>query len=344
MITAGYALMHFFVDFICAWAVFHAFRDGPGGYWNLLVYNFCAFALQMPLGALLDLARGSVVEGKRRWLAFVWSCLGTALTLVGALLHPAVLGTGNALFHVGGGMDVIQEDFRRNRKGSALGLFVAPGALGLYLGTWLGKSGTGMILLVIPALLLAALLIVIFRNKRVVLEPAAIPAKPGTKIPALVLCCFLVVVLRSWVGLAVTFPWKEQPLLGLLSVVCVAGGKVLGGVASARWGIERTVKWSLLLASCCYLLGEIPGFGLGALVLFNMSMPVTLYLLAVNLPGLYGFSFGLLTFGLFLGFLPVYAGLELPVSGRLLGMAGSLASLVLLTAAGKAADNDRICV
>ena len=79
-------------------------------------------------------------------------------------------------------------------------------------------------------------------------------------------------------------------------------------------------------------------------MLFNMSMPVTLYLLAVNLPGLYGFSFGLLTFGLFLGFLPVYAGLVLPVSGRLLGMAGSLASLVLLTAAGKAADNDRICV
>ena len=37
-------------------------------------------------------------------------------------------------------------------------------------------------------------------------------------------------------------------------------------------------------------------------------MPLTLYGAARLLPGAKGFAFGLLTFALFLGFLPVYAG------------------------------------
>ena len=51
--------------------------------------------------------------------------------------------------------------------------------------------------------------------------------------------------------------------------------------------------------------------------LFNMTMPVTLHRAAMLLPGHRGFAFGLLTFGLFLGFLPAAFGrgelLPLPV-------------------------------
>jgi FSR family fosmidomycin resistance protein-like MFS transporter len=45
--------------------------------------------------------------------------------------------------------------------------------------------------------------------------------------------------------------------------------------------------------------------------LFNMTMPVTLWATAKIFPGAKGFAFGLLTFGLFLGFLPVYLGIEI---------------------------------
>ena len=47
---------------------------------------------------------------------------------------------------------------------------------------------------------------------------------------------------------------------------------------------------------------------LAAVFLFNMTMPLTLWAAARLLPGAKGFSFGLLTFGLFLGFLPVCLG------------------------------------
>ena len=339
--TFLYAAAHFLVDFLCAWAMFASFREGEYG--NFLIYNFCAFALQMPFGTLLDLLRSRSGRETRHWMPFLWTLAGMLLTVLGALLHPAVLGVGNALFHVGGGMDVIGEDFRKDRRGSALGLFVAPGALGLYFGTLLGKRDAGIVVLLTGTILLFTMASLLRKQKKTLPEwqLAPIPKERGNML-LLVLYCFLVVVLRSWVGLAVSFSWKSKPALALLAVACVAAGKMLGGFVSARWGIRRTAISSLILAACCYLLGEIPGFGLLALLLFNMSMPVTLYLLAVNMPQLPGFSLGLLTFGLFLGFLPVYAGVELPVSGPVFGLMGGLASLILLAAAGKAVDSDRV--
>lgn len=333
METGVLSILHFGVDFVCAWAMFGFFRSGSGGYENLLIYNFCAFALQMPLGTLLDLRRKA--GGGR---ALVWTGLGVVLTVVGALVHPALLGLGNALFHVGGGMDVICRDFEREHHGRDLGIFVAPGAIGLYLGTRLGKTDTGLGTLLIAAAVMGALLALLWRRPKA--ERGTPQQKTGQGTHFLALCCFLVVALRSWVGLGVNFEWKAA--YGFLAVLMTALGKALGGILAARFGISRTIRWSLLLAAGCYLLGENALCGMAAMLFFNMSMPVTLYLLAKQLPGMAGFSFGLLTFGLFLGFLPVYAGVELPVSGSVFGMAGSLISLALLTAAGKAVEHDRV--
>ena len=46
--TALYSVLHFLVDGVCAWAML-----GPlaGGMESYLLYNFCAFVLQLPLGA-----------------------------------------------------------------------------------------------------------------------------------------------------------------------------------------------------------------------------------------------------------------------------------------------------
>lgn len=335
MNTAIYAALHFLVDMVCAWAMFAFFREE--NYENFLIYNFCAFALQMPLGTLLDLLRS-----KMQRFPAVCAATGAFLTVLGAATHPALLGLGNALFHVGGGMDVIEEDFAHCRKGRALGVFVAPGAIGLYFGTALGKQSSGIGFLLSAATLMAVLLVLLFCSGRKYELHDAAAQLPALPTAILCLCCFAVVVLRSWVGLAVSFPWKSTQLLGMFAVIAAALGKLSGGLFAARFGIGRTASVSLLLASGFYLLSDSPVFGLTAILLFNMSMPLTLYLLACHLPRLPGFAFGLLTFGLFLGFLPVYAGIELPVSGSVFGAAGSLISLALLLAAGKAAAHGKV--
>lgn len=301
--TGLYAAIHFLVDGICAWAMLG--RLG-GDYGGLLVYNFCAFALQLPLGAVLDRLGG-------RKMPLFFASFGCALTILGALSHPAVLGLGNALFHVGGGVDVIRD----GGKCEKLGIFVAPGALGLYLGGLLAVASPWLLL---PAALVMALFLCFVRS------PGEFSAAPSQKEPIfLLICCFIVVVLRSFVGFQVVFPWKAG-WLALAAVCAVVLGKMAGGIFAARFGARHLTVCSLALAALCYGLGAIPVFGLLALFCFNMTMPLTLHALWRRFPAYPGSVFGSLTLALFVGFLPTYFGINIPIGGVL----GSILSLVLL--------------
>lgn len=317
MVTAVYSGLHFLVDFLCAWAMFGRFLAG-GGYRQILIYNFCAFALQMPIGALLDL-----VCARRKNMPRVWAAAGVLVTALGVWTHPAVLGIGNALFHVGGGVGTIHEDQDKGLQGMALGVFVAPGALGLYVGTQIAKgslSGQTALLALACLTVLGAMLWHLSKSQMLRQRTE------GFDGPMLGICCFVVVILRSYVGMAVRFEWKADAVLACVSVLAVVLGKAAGGILAAKVGVRRTITGSLVLAAVCYLCGGLSVFGIGALFFFNMTMPITLDLLARKWRDMPGFAFGLLTFGLFLGFLPVYYGINLPISGA----AGSLLSLLLL--------------
>lgn len=352
--TAVYSVLHMLVDGVCALAMFGRFFGGEDGHFALLLYNFCAFALQMPIGVVLDLLQLKK-EAQAKVFAHVFAMLGVIITLLGAFSHPVVLGIGNALFHIGGGVGTIHEDREKGWNGKGLGVFVAPGAFGLYAGTLAVKQGWLQGGMMTAVILLAAGCLVAegIRRKRTGTMAArdVTSCADGGKIrkqvqkaenddtkdrvPKLMIlafACFLVVVLRSYIGMAVVFPWKQVPILGLYSVLAVVGGKAAGGFVGARFGYRKTVVVSLLLAAIGYLGLNVAPVGLAALFFFNMTMPITLYLLICTYPKLPGFSFGLLTFGLFLGFLPSYLEVELPVAGSVLGCVGSLISLALLLA------------
>lgn len=328
--TAPYAILHFLVDGLCAFAMFGIFSVRENWYLNVLLYNFCAFALQMPLGVVLDGWNRRKCPGKcEPALGFV--VVGVLLTFIGAVTHPVILGLGNALFHLGGGVGTIQEDEAKGWRGRGLGVFVAPGALGLYLGTLLAKEeGIPMSALLISIGLLGVGCLGWCYRRMNTQKKIAAEISPEKGVLSLLLGCVAVVILRSYIGMAVGFSWKSTILAGTVAVLAVVLGKVAGGFAAAGIGIRRTVVLSLLLSALCFLFSENMVAGVLALFLFNMTMPITLYMLVQRLKGLTGFAFGLLTFGLFLGFLPTYLGLELPVDDRVLGAVGSLLSLVIL--------------
>lgn len=345
--TFFYSVLHLLVDGVCALAMFGSFLGREDGYFYILVYNFCAFALQMPFGAVLD----SLQERDRKPdFACLTAVGGVLCTLVGAATHPAVLGIGNALFHVGGGVGAIREDRVRGWQGRGLGVFVAPGALGLFLGAQIAGEGAWQVWTGGAGILMALLCMAACRywycGKEAGMEKGVADGRcpvdtreksPGRKpddvrsgIKAAV-CCLAVVALRSYIGMAAALPWKSGLLAGTLAVLAVVCGKVAGGFAAARTGSRKTAAVSLGLAAVCYLGSAVMPLGLAAVFLFNMTMPVTLYWLVWRLPKQPGFAFGFLTFALFLGFLPVYFGLEAG-RGNVLGCAGSLVSLLLLTA------------
>lgn len=292
--TAVYAAAHFAVDLGCAYAVFSACRAAQLGF---LVYNFCAFALQMPLGLLADRL------GRGRWLAVSGALLVALVCCLPSfgLGMAAVLGLGNGLFHVGGGLDMLDLS---GPKAAPLGVFVSPGALGLYCGTLLGRMGARAWPVAALLLLLCAAMAICCRGP---LPDHPAPALPGIRVLPMAAALFLVVILRSYGGMAAAFSWKTG-LWSLWAVLAVVLGKTLGGFAADRFGAGRTAAASLLLAAALFLLSRNPYAGTAALFLFNMTMPITLWALAQAMPGCKGFSFGILTFALFLGFLPAYLG------------------------------------
>ena len=315
-----YSLGHFWVDFSCALMMFTCLS--AHGEWAqcVLLYNFCAFALQMPLGLLADRL------DRNGWLA----ALGCVMAVMGWGLKPlpaaAAVGLGNACFHVGGGVQVLSDG---GDRAAPLGVFVSPGAFGIYLGALLGRGAGFPSRLAVAGLLLFGLCFALLEARRdrpsgasaeMVLEPYAMWA---------LVCCVLVVALRSYLGMVMTFPWKTGGwVLGLSCAVVL--GKAAGGLLGDRLGMIKASALSLGLSAVLFFLSALPLAGTAAVFLFNMTMPVTLWAAARLLPGGRGFAFGLLTFALFLGFLPVWLGWPALFRGGVGYAAGAVCSMGLL--------------
>ncbi|MBR1861865.1 MAG: hypothetical protein IJ796_08405 [Lachnospiraceae bacterium] len=339
-------ILHFIIDGICAYSMFASYR--VGGAESYLFYNLCAFALQMPFGALADLVVFKM--GAKNRIAvkrFYWciTLLGILFTVIGMYAGVFSLGVGNALFHVGGGLGAIKEDEERSLKGSGLGVFVAPGALGIFAGKLLADVGFPGAYVKNSWIALAALLVLtgflrMFYEERHLIFVEASPEGAVKRfrdgiadLMVAAVVCFLAVIIRSFVGLAGSFEWKKGFLMVFLAAIAVVSGKAAGGFLAAGIGKLKAVCISLVLSAVCFAFSSKAVFGLLALLFFNMTMPVTLHILVKKMPLFPGFSFGLLTFGLFLGFLPEYLGIKTGLGTPLLGVIGSLLTLLLLLAA-----------
>ena len=322
---AAYSSGHFWVDLTCAFLMFSRLAGEADWMICVLLYNFCAFAMQMPIGLLADrLDRNSMVAS-----------LGCALVAVsyGLTDLPAaaavMAGLGNGCFHVGAGVDVLNTSAQR---AAALGIFVSPGALGLYIGTLLGQRGGVHWGIPVGGLLMfGGLMLVLEKRGKGALRSGNSPVE--LQLPAgglwVLGCSFLVVVLRSYIGMILSFSWKNGVWSSVL-ICAIVLGKAAGGFLGDRMGMLRASVWSLGGAAALFCLSEYPAAGVLAVFLFNMTMPITLWAAARLMPGAKGFAFGMLTFALFLGFLPVYLGWPVALTGGLGYALGAVCSLALL--------------
>ena len=324
-----YSFTHFLVDFACAFLMFSSIAGTSDWYFCVLLYNFCAFAMQMPLGIVAD-------NLNRNYLFAIVGCVlvgvayGISTIPIAAVV---VVGIGNALFHIGGGIDVLNIS---EQKLGALGVFVSPGAFGVYFGTILGK-GSGFPAIPIPLALIAAagLVLAVRKAQRETCPKNAVFSLEGIgskRMLAAMALLFLVVCLRSFVGLALDFSWRSIGFWGIALICAVVFGKTIGGFVADRLGVVKTSLFSLGIAALLFLLPSIPVAGITAVLLFNMTMPITLWAMAKILPGAKGFAFGLLTFGLFIGFLPVYLGVDTsPMAHWLFALLAAVSFILLRT-------------
>ncbi len=325
-----YSAGHFLVDLASAFLMLTLISDFKAeNLYCLLIYNFCAFALQMPFGLIADkLDRNAAV-----------AVTGFGFALAAFFLYPvplacsAVLGIGNALYHVGGGVDVLHFS---DTKQWMLGVYVSPGALGLFVGGLLAKNklmplSYGFVFILMAALIITFLL---DRTYRLVKPSGNVTStvKPTGRAPIIAfVALFLVVVLRSYVGMTLSFEWKTG-VWAIFAVLGLVFGKTAGGFLADRFGAVRASVLSLAICSVLFLFSDIAICGLLSIFLFNMTMPLTLFAMVRLFRGARGFAFGTLTFALFLGYLPTNLSLPVPFEGEGWFYAvETLISLVLLT-------------
>lgn len=320
-----YSVCHLTVDFACAFLMFGFVSGSRDALFLMLLYNFFAFAGQLPLGAFADsLDRNSAVAAS----GCVLIAISCALTPFPTIMAVAA-GIGNAAFHVGGGVDVLNS----YDGAGPLGIYVAPGAIGLYLGRLAGKSGLFSPLYAAVVMLAAASVIIFLCGNvksglRSANAPFKLPRLNSASLAALILL-FTVICIRSHVGLIMTFPWKSGGYI-FAAVLASALGKAAGGFLYDRFGAALSSVLSLGLCAPLLLLSDNAACGLAALLLFNMTMPLTMRLTADLLPNARGFAFGLTTFALFIGFAAVYAGFD--EGSKTLYIAGAVLSLLILLA------------
>ncbi len=338
-LLAIYSCGHFLVDLSCAFLMFSVPTSGTERLISLILYNFFAFAVQMPMGLVADkLNRNGAVASA-----------GLIITLLAFILAPVpiicsvVLGLGNCLYHVGGGIEVLGFG---DKKQWMLGVFVSPGAIGLFIGTMIANNKLWSIALGGVILFVLSAAVVLWLNYTYSLKAPSgnteLSVQTSGRAPIIsFICLFLVVILRSYVGITLYTPWKNGILLSVLSVLGLAFGKAAGGLLADKFGAIRTAIVSLALSSVLFIFSENAVFGILAIFLFNMTMPLTLFAMAKMFSGAKGFAFGCLTFALFLGCLPNFLSIPIPFYGEVWFHAiESVMSLVLL-AVGLLACSER---
>ena len=323
-LTWIYAGIHAAIDWTCAMVVLsmayvHGL-DHSYNFWLVVLYNALAFAGQAPLGLAVDLLRAP----RAALLAGITLTGSAALLLkVDPLAAVIVVGIGNALFHLGAGAFTLHT---RPGRATDPGIFVAPGALGLGLGIWMGRAGKIAVwpLVEVAVAVMAASLVVAWfmRNPPMPYDiPADQPLLHKTRramlamarARATVLAGALIITLllgsitvRALVGMAGchTCPKALLVLMGLPLVACA--GKMLGGIISDRLGWIETSVGALLISAPLIAFGGHPLVIIVGLLFFQMTMPVTLVAVVKIMPRLPAFGFGLCCLALIAGSIPTF--------------------------------------
>ena len=110
-------------------------------------------------------------------------------------------------------------------------------------------------------------------------------------------------------GLILNFEWKSNSIIAVMSILAVVFGKMLGGIIGDKIGFKRISIISLGVSAILFLFAfNNSVLGILAILFFNMTMPITLIALSNIMDNNKGMAFGLLTFALFIGYVPVFLG------------------------------------
>lgn len=292
------SILHFLVDGLCAFTIVNKLYLNENEivvFLVFLIYNLIAFCFQILVGIIIDKTRNHQMFLN---ISLIILILASTISLP-PLFITILLGISNSFFHVIGGVYVQKHSIDKMKY---LGIFVAFGAIGLSIGTNISSEIVLLLMLILTFVL--GMLTNIFKDN---LTKQNELGQISTHTIKYLLIILLVVLIRAMMGSACT-PNIE---LGIIEVIALSFGiflgKLLGGIFSDYCGIKITTIVSLSLALVGYIFFRNNYLiFLFSTILFNTTMPITLYFSNKLLKNHYGLSFGLLACMLFPGYILGY--------------------------------------
>ena len=299
-----YFIIHFIAE-ITSFYILTLYTNNDLIWILALLYDFIAFVPQGLLGYLRD-----------KGLKINFATIGLLLTTLSLLLFNfnineilviLILSIGNCMIHIQGA-----ETTLRSSKGkiSPSAIFVSGGSFGVITGKVLATYNIPIYLIIIINLLMIIPIIICNKYSHLIndknLDKYNFSNKKINSKTIIALAVFVVIV-RSFMGYGIPTTWNKT-LIQAVYLYCAMGlGKAIGGLLIDSIGIKKTALISTIGALPFLLLGNnIMTISLIGIMMFSMTMAITLGIIVSELKKYPGVSFGLTTLGLFLGALPIF--------------------------------------
>lgn len=295
-----YFYIHFITEIVCFYFL-NIITDDSYIIWIIpFIYDGLAFVPQSIIGYINDKypkLNFSLIGCGLLFLGFILYILNT-----GIFLPLLIICLGNCFIHVGGA-----ENTLRNSKGklSHSAIFVGGGSFGVITGKLLSKSIPiywlfPLIITMVPFILLAntykgnSTNDFNYHNKKI-------------NYGLIIILMVFVVAVRGYMGYGIPTSWNKTIFQTILLYFTMGIGKAFGGILSDIFGIKKIAIISTLLAIPFLCFGDnYMLISLIGVMMFSMTMSITLAVLTSVLKNTPGLAFGLTTIGLFLGTAPIF--------------------------------------
>ena len=269
------------------------------------MYDFFAFVPQGIFGYLKD--KG--IKTNFTIIGMILSTLSLILLYfnLNAILVILVLSIGNCMIHIQGAETTLRTS---NGQMAPSAIFVSGGSFGVITGKILAMYNVPIPFVIIINLLM--LIPIAICNKYVYLiddknlEKYNFSNKNINSKVIITLAVFVVIV-RAYMGYGIPTTWNKTLIQTILLYCSMGIGKAMGGILIDSIGIKKTALLSTIGSLPFLLFGNnVMAISLIGIMMFSMTMAVTLGLIVSEIKKYPGVAFGFTTIGLFLGSLPVF--------------------------------------
>ncbi len=308
-----YFYIHFICEIVCFYMLGNLLGDSVFLWFCPLIYDALAFVPQGVIGYISD----KFPKLKMGIIGIVFLCLALLMDKIVFIkvspmlkyLPIIVVAIGNAFIHVNGAEVTLRAS---NGKLSHSAIFVAGGSFGVITGKVLAKFMIpSYVIFVLTLTAIPFVLLAEYYRKSA--DKNALPcsnfnyANPNLHASVVIALAVLVVFVRSYMGYGLPTSWNKTLVQTIILYFAMGFGKALGGILSDAYGIRKVATISTVLSLPFLLFGDnIMIISIIGVMLFSMTMAITLGLIVSELKSAPGLAFGFTTIGLFLGFAPTF--------------------------------------